>query len=195
MRGLVAFLESPTKISPVAALLLTLGMFVLSSLVFNLIVWFAFLVGLQRLLGGLLQGLALFAMFAFALPIAAAAAKSSAHERVIIVTAGILLTSAYLAGLQWDFSFVTDWLFPHWPGMPSGLSTSRAAFVVLLAFMLFGLAYWTAPDISKKTNGKSDDADTLTELGEGAAEGLSHQFGRHSRSGSSADAGDFDGLV
>lgn len=174
--------DNSKRVSPLRAFLLVLAIFVGLSLIFNLTVLLFHWLGLARFLGGLLQGAAAIALFAFAMPIAFAAGKSRGSGRPVVLAAGAVLLMLYLAALYFRYDVISHWLYPHWPGMPVDLSAGRALGILIMAGMLFGFAYWAVNDLRQDFAQGPVDPDAITEVGEGVVEGLSQQLTRPSGS-------------
>jgi MFS family permease len=180
MGTLSGCLDNSKRVSPVHAFLLVLAIFAVSSLIFNLVTLLLHWLGLARFLGGLFQGAAVIILFSFAMPIAFAAGKSRGSGRPVVLAAAAVLIALYFSALHWRFDLISHWLYPHWPGMPVDLSVDRAIRVLLVAVMLFGIAYWAVNDLREDHSQAPADPDAITELGEGVLEGVGNQLSRPS---------------
>lgn len=188
--------DNSKRVSFGQAVLRAVFTFVALSLLFNAVVLALHWVGLARFAGGLLQGAAVLAMLVFAMPIAVVAGKSTGNGRPVILAAGFFLVSLYFAALYFRYDLITAWLYPHWPGQPTDLSAMRVFGILIVSFMLFGIAYWAVNDLRDEPAQSSPETggEVIGEVGEGVIEGVGHQLTRPSGS-RGPDIDYFDGLT
>lgn len=172
--------------SPVLAMVLAMGAFIATSMVFNLVFEVAAFLHVDRFLGGFLQGIASFAAFLLVFPFAFQAARSRVSPRFVAFVASMLLGGIYFFAVRNEIVLFTHYLFPHVPGKEIRAETPTGRLIFLIAVFVAIATYFSKPELGtdedtrKSSADRTDEAtEAATEVGEGVAEGIIEQIGHH----------------
>ena len=170
--------------SPVLAMVLAMGAFIATSMIFNLVFEVAAFMHVDRFLGGFLQGIAFFAAFLLVFPFAFQAARSRVSPRFVAFVASMLLGGIYFVAVRNEIVLFTHYLFPHIPGKE--LRAETVGLIVLIAVFVAIATYLSKPELGSDEDTRKSSADrtdeateAATEVVEGVAEGIIEQIGHH----------------
>jgi hypothetical protein len=137
------FARQPKR-HPFLAFLHVLGIFAASSLCFNVLVGALAGGGLEGLFTGFVFATIPIALGCFALfvgPAARAAESSRRFGKLVLLGAAVTAFLIYVAALRLEWRWVTEWLFPHWPGSEMAYSSGDIQLAAICGFIIYAIGW------------------------------------------------------
>lgn len=140
--ALTAYLRR--KRHPLLAFLHVLGIFAVCSLCFNVLVAAFAAEGLEGLFTGFVFATIPIALGCFALfvgPAATAADSSRRFGKLVLLGASVAAFLIYVVALRLEWRWMTEWLFPHWPGYETVYSSDNVQLAAICGAILYAISW------------------------------------------------------
>lgn len=152
------------KRHPLLAFLHVLGIFAVFSLCFNVIVGALADAGMEGLFTALVFATVPIALGCFALfvgPAATAAGSSRRFGKLVLLGAAVAAFLIYVAALRLEWRWMTEWLFPHWPGYETAYSSDNIQLAAICGAIFFAVSWLCVTDQDSESAPLDEEAAKL----------------------------------